>query len=114
MLPYNYRGISSPKLPRRYISCALKNDATKLLNLSWRIPNAVLAWFAFCARSQKASKRLAGRVVLATPTRKRPRARGRPKTRWHNYIFDPTWSRLGVEPADLSEVPENRKVFETS
>ena len=39
------------------------------------------------------------------------RLRGQPTTRWGDYISDLTWSRLGVEPTELSEVSENREVF---
>ena len=36
---------------------------------------------------------------------------GRPKTRWRDYITDLAWSRLGVEPAELSEIAGNHEVF---
>ena len=52
---------------------------------------------------------LARWVLLAKPAGKRPK--GRPRTRWCDYISDLAWSRLGVEPAELSEVAENRDVF---
>ena len=29
------------------------------------------------------------------------RLRGRPRTRWHNYVEDLAWSRLGIPPAKL-------------
>ena len=48
-------------------------------------------------------ERLARQVLLATPTEKR--LRGCPRTRWSDYISDLAWSRLGVEPAELSEIP---------
>jgi len=46
---------------------------------------------------------------LATPTAKRPRSW--PSSRWSDYISDHVWLRLGVEPAELSEIAENRKEF---
>ena len=42
------------------------------------------------------------------PTGKRPR--GRPRTRWQDYISNLSWSRLGVEP-ELSEIAVDREVF---
>jgi len=36
--------------------------------------------------------------------------RGRPWTRWHNYISDPAWARRGVKHEKLSEVTENLEV----
>ena len=50
------------------------------------------------------------RQILATPTRKRPRCR--PKTSWNDYISIVYWSRLGVEPAELSEIAVDREVFQ--
>jgi len=42
-------------------------------------------------------------------TGKRPR--GRPRTRWRDYTSDLAWSRLGVDPAELSEIAVDREVF---
>jgi len=35
----------------------------------------------------------------------------RPRTKWRDYISDLSWSRLGVEPAELSEIGVDREVF---
>jgi len=40
------------------------------------------------------------------------RPRGRPKSRWSNCISELAWSRLGVEPAELSEIAVDREVFQ--
>jgi len=45
-----------------------------------------------------------------TPTVKRPGVR--PRTRWCDYISYIAWSRLGVEPAELSEIAVDREVFQ--
>jgi len=50
-------------------------------------------------------ERLARNVPLATPTGKR--TRDRTTTRWCDYISDPAWYHLYVEP----EVAESHKVF---
>ncbi|KAK3551482.1 hypothetical protein QTP70_017389, partial [Hemibagrus guttatus] len=46
--------------------------------------------------------RLPGEVFRACPTRKRPR--GRPRTRWRDYVSRLAWERLGVPPEELEEV----------
>ena len=59
--------------------------------------------------TRMSQERLARQVLLATPAGKRPR--GRPRTRWRDYISDLAWSSLGVEPAELSEIAVDREVF---
>jgi len=49
-------------------------------------------------------------VQLAKPTEKR--FRGHPRPRCSEYISDLAWSRLGVEPAELSEIFVDREVFQ--
>jgi len=50
------------------------------------------------------------RVLLAKHTGKRPRNRPRPS--WSDHISDLAWSRLVVEPAELSEIAVDRQVFQ--
>ncbi|KAK3550930.1 hypothetical protein QTP70_009861 [Hemibagrus guttatus] len=50
---------------------------------------------------------LPGEVFWACPTRKRPR--GRPRTRWRDYVFRLAWERLGVPPEELEEVTGERE-----
>ena len=45
----------------------------------------------------------------AYTTGKRPRCR--PRTRWRDCISDLAWSRLGVEPVELSEIAVDCEVF---
>jgi len=59
-------------------------------------------------RGHNAPKMLERQIMLATPTGKRPR--DHPRTRRPDYISDLTWCRLGLEPAELSEVAGNREV----
>jgi len=47
--------------------------------------------------------------LQSTPTGKR--AKVCPRTTWRGYIFDLVWSRLGVGPAELSEIAVDREVF---
>ncbi|KAK3566641.1 hypothetical protein QTP86_001840 [Hemibagrus guttatus] len=51
--------------------------------------------------------RLPGEVFRACPTGKRPR--GRPRTRWRDYVFRLAWERLGVPPEELEEVARERE-----
>ena len=53
--------------------------------------------------------RSARQVLVVTITEKWPR--GRPRSMWRDYISDLAWSRLGVQPAELSEIHENCEVF---
>ncbi|KAK3507209.1 hypothetical protein QTP70_010211 [Hemibagrus guttatus] len=50
--------------------------------------------------------RLPGEVFWACPTGKRPR--GRPRTRWRDYVSRLAWERLGVPPEELEEVARER------
>jgi len=54
--------------------------------------------------------RLARQALLAKPTGKRPRRCSRP--RWNNCVSDLAWSRLGVEPAELTDIAIDRGVFQ--
>ncbi|KAK3522749.1 hypothetical protein QTP86_032027, partial [Hemibagrus guttatus] len=50
---------------------------------------------------------LPGEVFRACPTGKRPR--GRPRTRWRDYVFRLAWECLGVPPEELKEVARERE-----
>ena len=71
---------------------------------NWEIP-AILVWS--CAGMPH--ERLAGQVLLAKPIGELPSSR--PRTRWSDYISDPAWSHLGVEPAEISEIAFDNEVF---
>uniref|UniRef100_A0A3Q4AJ45 Uncharacterized protein n=1 Tax=Mola mola TaxID=94237 RepID=A0A3Q4AJ45_MOLML len=51
---------------------------------------------------------LPGEVFRACPSGRRPR--GRPKTRWRDYISRLAWERLGVPPDELVEVAGERNL----
>ncbi|XP_056625668.1 uncharacterized protein LOC130437983 [Triplophysa dalaica] len=53
--------------------------------------------------------RLPGKVFRAFPTGRRPR--GRPRTRWRDYVSRLAWERLGVPPVELEEVSREREVW---
>ncbi|KAK3564684.1 hypothetical protein QTP86_024812, partial [Hemibagrus guttatus] len=50
---------------------------------------------------------LPGEVFRACPTGKRPR--GRPRTRWRDYVSQLAWECLGVPPEELEEVSGERE-----
>ncbi len=50
---------------------------------------------------QMSPGRLPGEVLRAFPTGRRPR--GRPRTRWRDYVSQLAWQRLGVPPEELEE-----------
>ena len=56
------------------------------------------------------NERLVGQTLLAKPTGRQPRCR--PSPRWSNCISHLAWSRLDVEPAELSEIAIDREVFQ--
>jgi len=57
-------------------------------------------------------KSLLRHVQLFKLTGKQPR--GHPRPRWSNYISTLAWSRLGVEPAELSEIAVDCDVSKSS
>ncbi|KAI3356523.1 hypothetical protein L3Q82_017730 [Scortum barcoo] len=54
--------------------------------------------------------RLPREVFQACPTGRR-RPRGRPRTRWRDYVSRLAWERLGIPPEELEEVSGVREVW---
>ena len=48
-------------------------------------------------------------VFLARPTGRRPR--GRPRTRWRDYISSLAWEHLGIPQPELADVAREREVW---
>ena len=71
------------------------------------IERSQLRWFGHLTRMPPG--RLLGEVFRACPTGRRPR--GRPRTRWRDYISRLAWERLGVPPDKLEEVAGEREVW---
>ncbi|MHB9337741.1 RNA-directed DNA polymerase, partial [Fusobacterium pseudoperiodonticum] len=69
-----------------------------------RIERSQLRWYGDVIRMS--DDRIARRVLLAEPMGRRPR--GRPRTRWLDYINNLVWSRLGIPPQHLQEVASDR------
>ncbi|KAK5859728.1 hypothetical protein PBY51_021260 [Eleginops maclovinus] len=72
-----------------------------------RVERSQLRWFGHLVRMPPG--RLSREVFQARPTGKRPR--GRPRTRWRDYISSLTWERLGVPQSELVDVARERKVW---
>ncbi|KAI3353763.1 hypothetical protein L3Q82_004842 [Scortum barcoo] len=68
-----------------------------------RIERSQLRWLGHLFRMPPG--RLPREVFQACPTGRRPR--GRPRTRWRNYVSRLAWERLGVPPEELEEVSGN-------
>ncbi|KAK3507223.1 hypothetical protein QTP70_011005 [Hemibagrus guttatus] len=65
-----------------------------------------LGWLGYLFRMPPG--RLPGEVFWACPTGKRPR--GRPRTRWRDYVSRLSWERLGVPLEELEEVSGEREM----
>uniref|UniRef100_A0A3B3HQU3 Reverse transcriptase domain-containing protein n=1 Tax=Oryzias latipes TaxID=8090 RepID=A0A3B3HQU3_ORYLA len=71
------------------------------------IERSQLRWLGHLVRMPPG--RLPGEVFRACPTGRRPR--GRPRTRWRDYVSRLAWERLGVPPEELEEVAGVREVW---
>ncbi|KAI3364012.1 hypothetical protein L3Q82_001226 [Scortum barcoo] len=65
-----------------------------------RIERSQLRWLGHLFRMPPG--RLPREVFQACPTGRRPR--GRPRTRWRDYVSRLAWERLGIPPEELEEV----------
>jgi len=64
---------------------------------------------AMCPKCPRKEWRTKSIRLHSAPTGKQPKVC--PRTKWRDYISDLAWSRLGVEPAELSEIAVDRDVF---
>ena len=71
------------------------------------IERSQLRWFGHLFRMPPGSLRR--EVLLACPIGRRPR--GRPRTRWSDYVTWLAWERLGILPEELEEVSGEREVW---
>ena len=72
-----------------------------------RIERSQLRWLGHLYRMPPG--RLPWEVFLACPAGRRPR--GRPRTRWSDYVTRLAWECLGVLPEELEEVSGEREVW---
>ena len=71
------------------------------------VERSQLRWFGHLMRMPPG--RLPREVFLARPTGRRPR--GRPRTRWMDYISSLAWERLGIPGSELADVAGERDVW---
>jgi hypothetical protein len=71
------------------------------------VERSQMRWFGHLIRMPPG--RLPGEVFRARPTGRRPR--GRPRTRWRDYVSRLAWERLGVPREELDEVAGEREVW---
>ena len=71
------------------------------------IERSQLRWLGHLIRMPPG--RLPGEVFRACPTGRRPR--GRPRTRWRDYVSQLAWERLGIPRDELDEVAGEREVW---
>ena len=73
-------------------------DICQSLNIEpLRIEQSQLHWYGHV--TQMSHERTAKQLIDALSSGKSPR--GRPRTRWRNYVRNLAWSRLGIPPAKL-------------
>ena len=77
------------------------------VELFLHIERSQLRWLGHLYRMPPG--RLPREVFLACPTGRRPR--GRPRTRWSDYVTRLAWERLGILPEELEEVSGEREVW---
>ncbi|KAK0138802.1 putative RNA-directed DNA polymerase from transposon X-element [Merluccius polli] len=71
-----------------------------------RVERSQMRWLGHLVRMPPG--RLPGEVFRARPTGRRPR--GRPRTRWRDYVSRLAWERLGIPQEELDEVAGEREV----
>ena len=76
-------------------------DIREFLNIEallLRLERSQLRWYVHVTRMSQ--ERTAKKLLCSTPIGRRPR--GRPRTRWRDYVEDLSWSRLGIPAEHLS------------
>ena len=66
-----------------------------------------LRWYGHVTRMSQ--ERTAKKLLCSTPIGRRPR--GRPRTRWRDYVEDLSRSRLGIPGEHLSFIAEDRDAW---
>ncbi|KAK3542976.1 hypothetical protein QTP70_008512 [Hemibagrus guttatus] len=99
------------RVARFFLRDRVKSSVTReelgVEQLLLHIERGQLRWLGHLFRMPP--RRLPGEVFRACPTGKRPR--GRPRTRWRDYVSRLAWERLGVPPEALKELFGEREVW---
>ena len=78
-------------------------ESLNIESLLLRLEKSQLRWYEHVTRMSQEST--AKKMLCSTPIGRRPR--GRPKTRWRDYVEDFSWSRLGIPAEYLPFVAED-------
>ena len=100
------RRVAGLSLRDRVRSSAIREDL-RVEPLLLRVERSQMRWLGHLIRMPPG--RLPGEVFRARPTGKRPR--GRPRTRWRDYVSQLAWERLGVPREELDDVAGEREVW---
>ena len=92
---------------RDRVRSSVTREELRVEPLLLHIERGQLRWLGHLFRMPPG--RLPGEVFRARPTGRRPR--GRPRTRWRDYVSRLAWERLGVPPEELEEVSREREVW---
>ncbi|KAK3522454.1 hypothetical protein QTP86_011000 [Hemibagrus guttatus] len=90
---------------RDRVRSSVTQDELGVEPLLLHIERGQLSWLGHLFRMPPGC--LPGEVFRECPTGKRPR--GRPRTRWRDYVSRLTWERLGIPPEKLEEVSGERE-----
>ncbi|TKS65493.1 LINE-1 reverse transcriptase -like protein [Collichthys lucidus] len=100
------RRVAGLSLRDRVRSSAIREEL-RVEPLLLRIERSQLRWLGHLVRTPPG--RLPGETFRARPSGRRPR--GRPRTRWRDYVSRLAWERLGVPLGELDEVAGEREVW---
>ena len=82
-------------------------ESLNIESLLLRLERSQLRWYGHV--TQMSQERTAKKLLCSTPIGRRPR--GRPRTRWRDYVEDLSWSRLDIPAEHLSNVAEDRDAW---
>ncbi|XP_061894160.1 solute carrier family 25 member 55a isoform X1 [Entelurus aequoreus] len=100
------RRVVGLSLRDRVRSSAIRGEL-KVKTLLLHMERSQMRWFGHLVR--RPPERLPREVFRARPTGRRPR--GRPRTRWEDYVSRLAWERLGIPWEELDEVAGEREVW---
>uniref|UniRef100_A0AAY5KR82 Reverse transcriptase domain-containing protein n=1 Tax=Esox lucius TaxID=8010 RepID=A0AAY5KR82_ESOLU len=92
---------------RDRVRSSVTRDELRVEPLLLHIKRGQLRWLGHLF--QMPPERLPGNVFWSRPTGRRPR--GRPRTRWRDYVSRLAWECLGVPLEELEEVSREREVW---
>ena len=99
------RRVAGVSLRDRVRSSAIREELRVELLLC--VERSQLRWFGHLVRMPPG--RLPREVFQARPAGRRPR--GRPRTRWRDYISTLAWEGLGIPQSELANVAREREVW---